>query len=431
MENTESSSRPFGQNYAFVVAGAIFLALLAAAGLRATPGVLLLPWQKAFGWSAGTVSAAAAVGIFLYGLTGPFAAATMQQFGLRRTVLAAIVLMALAAGLSAFMTAPWQLFLTWGLLSGIGSGVVANVLAATIVNRWFATHRGLIMGLLTASMSTGTLIFLPGLAALASWAGWKAVVLTIAGCALTLIPLIAFLVPESPAAIGLRRYGATDEEAPGPAHSQNPFAVAIGHLVEAARTRTFWFLFATFFICGFTTNGLVGTHLIAFCGDNGIAEVQAAGLLAMMGLFDIFGTTFSGWLTDRYDPRKLLFVYYGLRGLSLIYLPYSNFSFVSLSLFAAFYGLDWIATVPPTVRIANERFGDKNAPIIFGWIVAGHQLGAASAALLAGLIRTAQGSYLEAFVIAGFAGLVAAFLSLTIQKKHAAPEILSALEPGE
>jgi predicted MFS family arabinose efflux permease len=207
--------------------------------------------------------------------------------------------------------------------------------------------------------------------------------------------------------------------------------VALGDLAVAARTRTFWFLFATFFICGFTTNGLVGTHLIAFCGDNGIAEVKAAGLLAMMGIFDIFGTTFSGWLTDRYDPRKLLFVYYSLRGLSLIYLPYSHFSFVSLSLFAAFYGLDWIATVPPTVRIANEKFGDKNAPIIFGWIVAGHQLGAASAALLAGLIRTAQGSYLEAFVIAGTTGLAAAFLSLMIEKRRTAPQLAGALEPGE
>jgi predicted MFS family arabinose efflux permease len=425
------ASYPFGQNYAFVVVAAIFLALLAAAGLRATPGVLLLPWQKAFGWSAGTVSAAAALGIFLYGLTGPFAAAAMQQFGLRRTVLAAIVLMALAAGISVFVTAPWQLFLTWGVLSGLGSGVVANVLAATIVNRWFVTHRGLIMGLLTASMSTGTLIFLPGLATLAAWAGWKAVVLTIAGCAIALIPLIAFLVPESPAAIGLRRYGATEDEPPASAPANNPFTVALGDLAVAARTRTFWFLFATFFICGFTTNGLVGTHLIAFCGDNGIAEVKAAGLLAMMGIFDIFGTTFSGWLTDRYDPRKLLFVYYGVRGLALIYLPYSNFSFVSLSLFAAFYGLDWIATVPPTVRIANEKFGDKNAPIIFGWIVAGHQLGAASAALLAGLIRSAQGSYLEAFVIAGTTGLAAAFLSLMIEKRRTAPQLAGALEPGE
>ena len=431
MESRPTASRPFGQNYVFVVVAAIFFALLAAAGLRATPGVLLLPWQKALGWNAGIISAAAALGIFLYGLTGPFAAAAMQQFGLRRTVLAAFVLMSAATGTSVFMTAPWQLFLTWGVLSGLSSGVVANVLAATIVNRWFATHRGLVMGLLTASTSTGTLIFLPGLAALAAWAGWKPVVLTIAGCTAALIPLIALLVPERPAAIGLRRYGSDHDDIDAPRAAHNPFAVALGHLARAARMRTFWYLFATFFICGFTTNGLVGTHLIAFCGDNGIAEVKAAGLLAMMGVFDIFGTTLSGWLTDRYDPRKLLFVYYGLRGLSLIYLPYSDFSLLSLSIFAAFYGLDWIATVPPTVRIANETFGDKNAPIIFGWIVAGHQLGAASAAFLAGLLRTLQGNYLHAFVIAGATGILAALLSLLIGRKSTSPEFAGALEPGE
>jgi len=426
IQSAAVSRRRFGQNYAFVVVGVIFLALLAAAGLRSTPGVLMLPLQKSFRWDVGVISSSAAIGIFLYGLAGPFAAAVMQRFGIRRTVLGALALMSLSTAASYFMTAPWQLFLTWGLLSGIGSGAVANVLGATIVNRWFTTNRGLVMGLLTASTATGTLIFMPGLAALVEWGGWKPVVLTVAACCAALIPLVYFLVPERPAAIGLRSYGSTHDDAPaGPAQG-NPFVAAISNLVRAAKTPTFWFLFATFFICGFTTNGLVGTHLIAFCGDHGIFEVQAASLLALMGFFDLFGTTLSGWLTDRFDPRKLLFFYYGLRGLSLIYLPYSDFSLVSLTVFAAFYGLDWIATVPPTVRIANETFGDKNAPLIFGWVVAGHQLGAACAAFFAGFMRSSQGDYLQAFMIAGATGIVAALLSLLIGRRPVQPALAAA-----
>ena len=417
------SRRPFGRNYAFVVVAVMFVALLTAAGLRATPGVLILPLQKSFGWSIDIISVSAAVGIFLYGLAGPFAAAVMNQFGIRRTVIGALMLMSAATAASYFMTQPWHLFMTWGLLTGLGSGAVANVLGAVIVNRWFTTNRGLVMGLLTASTATGTLIFMPGLAAIVQWGGWQPVVLIIAACCAALVPLVYFLVPERPASIGLRSYGSTVDDVPAPPTGQNPFAAAIGHLVAAAKTRTFWYLFATFFICGFTTNGLVGTHLISFCGDYGIAEVQAASLLALMGIFDLFGTTLSGWLTDRFDPRKLLFVYYGLRGLSLIYLPYSNFSLWSLTIFAMFYGLDWIATVPPTVRLANEAFGDKNAPVVFGWIVAGHQLGAACAAFFAGFMRSTQGNYLEAFIIAGITGLIAAVLSLMIGRHRAGPQL--------
>ncbi|MCB1411644.1 MAG: MFS transporter [Xanthobacteraceae bacterium] len=415
--SSRSATRPFGQKYAFVVVAVIFVALLTAAGLRATPGVLILPLHTAFGWSIDAISFSAAVGIFLYGLAGPFAAAVMNQFGIRRTVIGALVVMSAATAASYFMTQPWHLFVTWGLLTGLGSGAVANVLGAVIVNRWFVTNRGLVMGVLTASTATGTLIFMPGLAAIVQRGGWQPVVLIIAACCAALIPLVYVLVPERPSTIGLRAYGSTEDDVPVPA-TGNPFAAAISHLVEAARTRTFWYLFATFFICGFTTNGLVGTHLIAFCGDYGIAQVQAASLLALMGVFDLIGTTLSGWLTDRFDPRKLLFMYYGLRGLSLIYLPYSDFSMLSLTIFAVFYGLDWIATVPPTVRLANEAFGDRKAPVIFGWIVAGHQLGAASAAFFAGLMRTVQGNYLDAFTIAGCTGLVAAVLALMIGRNR-------------
>jgi sugar phosphate permease len=408
--------RPFGQNYAFVVAAATFLALLAAAGLRSAPGVLMLPLEKAFGWNRGVVSAAAAVGIFLYGLTGPFAASLMQTFGVRRTVPLALVLMAISTGLSSLMTAPWQYVATWGVMSGVASGAVASVLGATVVNRWFVQRRGLMMGILTASTATGTLIFLPAMAALAEHAGWRPVVLTIAAVTAVLAPIMWLLLPERPEDIGLKPYGAPADYVAPAAQTGGALAYAFQALGRAAKTRTFWLLFTGFFVCGLTTNGLVGTHMIALCGDHGLGETQAAGLLALMGLFDLIGTTASGWLTDRYDPRKLLFAYYGLRGLSLIVLPFTDFSMVSLGVFAVFYGLDWIATVPPTVRLASDAFGDRDGPIVFGWIAAGHQVGAATAAITAGVLRAAEGRYLEAFVLAGFTAFIAAGASLMIRR---------------
>ena len=411
-----ATPRPFGQNYAFVVAGAVFLALLSAAALRSAPGVLMLPLEKAFGWNRATVSAAAAVGILLYGLTGPFAAALMQTLGVRRVVTLSLLLMAVSTGLSAFMTEAWQYVATWGVMAGFGSGAVAMVLGATVVNRWFIARRGLVMGLLTASTATGTLVFLPAMAWLADVGGWRPVVLSIAAVTAVLAPVMWILLPERPQDIGQTPYGAPADYTPPPVAATGALANAFRALRDAARTRTFWLLFTGFFVCGLTTNGLVGTHLIALCGDHGMSETRAAGLLALMGLFDLFGTTASGWLTDRYDARKLLFVYYGLRGVSLIILPFTDFSIVSLGMFAVFYGLDWIATVPPTVRLATEAFGDQDGPIVFGWIAAGHQAGAATAAITAGLLRAMEGRYLEAFMLTGMTGFIAAAASIMIRR---------------
>jgi predicted MFS family arabinose efflux permease len=404
------ASRP---HYAYLVVALIFFALLAAAGLRSTPAVLLVPWANAFHWSRSVISFAAAVGIFLYGLTGPFAAAAMQRFGIRKTVLFALALMSGSSLASLWMTASWQLILLWGVISGIGSGCVASVLSATIVNRWFVTHRGLVMGLLAASTSTGTLIFFPAFSAIQEWGGWKPVVIVVAVCLGLLIPLVWWLLPESPADVGQTPFGGT-QQAVAVASKANPLKTAFGGLKEGLESRDFWLLAGTFFVCGFTTNGLIGTHMIALCGDHGLDAVVASGLLAVMGAFDLVGTTASGWLTDRYDPRKLLFIYYGLRGLSLIYLPFADFSFRGLSLFAVFYGLDWIATVPPTLALTNRAFGSQKAPVIFGWILASHQLGAALAAFIAGYSRSISGSYLEAFVAAGFIAIIAAFVALMI-----------------
>jgi MFS family permease len=418
-----SQNRPFGQRYAFVVVAVIFVALLVAAALRSSMSVMMVPLEDAFGWRRDSISLAAAIGIFLYGLVGPFAAALMERVGLRRTVIAALVLMSAATALSLLMSRPWHLIATWGVMSGLGSGVVATVLGATIVNRWFKTNRGLVMGLMSASAATGLLLFLPLLAALAEHGGWKPVAIAVSIATACIIPLVWLLVPERPSSIGQWRYGADGPEPQAAAVPGNFLTLTLGTLRNAAGRRVFWYLFATFFICGFTTNGLVGTHLIAFCGDMGIPEVQAAGLLAMMGVFDLIGTTLSGWLTDRFDPRKLLAMYYGLRGLSLFYLPYSGFSVASLTIFAVVYGLDWIATVPPTLRLSNESFGDRAGPMVFGWVVAGHQAGAATAAFFGGAMRELQGDYQLAFMIAGMTGIMAAAISLLIDPERPQEEV--------
>lgn len=407
--------RPTGSAATYAVVAVTFVALLISAGLRATPGVLMVPLQLAFGWDRATISASAALGIFLYGLVGPFAAALMQSFGIRRTMLSGLALMSVATFASLWMRTPFEYVLSWGVLSGIGSGAVASVLGAAVVNRWFATRQGLVMGLLSASTATGALIFLPFLAWLSREGAWRPVVLAVSiGCAL-LIPFVLWLVPEHPSDAGTRRFGETADTPPPPPMKQAAtFGLAITALIGAARRPIFWLLFGTFFVCGLTTNGLVGTHMIAFCGDHGIPPVKAAGLLSLMGLFDLFGTTASGWLTDRHDPRRLLAVYYGLRGLSLVALPFIDFGTASLTMFAIFYGLDWIATVPPTVRLANMHFGEREAPIVFGWVMVGHQLGAATAAYGAGLIREISGSYTPAFMISGMFGVGAAVAVISL-----------------
>jgi sugar phosphate permease len=404
-------------HYGWIVAGVTFLALLAAAGVRATPSVLIVPLEQAFGWTRATISLAISINIFLYGLMGPFAAALMQRIGIRRTVALALALMAATIAASTLITAPWQLILTWGFLIGLGSGTVALVLGAAVVNRWFVARRGLVMGMLTASTATGQLVFLPMLASVAQADGWKTVAWIVAGAAAAMVPVVLLLLRDNPQDVGLQPYGADTNTAAAAPSSANPIVVALAVLARVSRSRDFWLLFLSFFVCGLSTNGLIGTHLIAACFDQGIPEVRAASLLAMMGIFDLIGTTLSGWLSDRYDSRKLLFWYYGLRGLSLIFLPFSDFTLYGLAFFAVFYGLDWIATVPPTMRLVNDLFGKQDAPVIFGWILTGHQIGAAVAATGAGMLRTELGSYLEAFVVAGIACLATAIMVLWIGRR--------------
>lgn len=405
-------------HYGWIAAAVVFLVLLTSAGTRATPSVLMVPLEHELGWSRAAISLAISINIALYGLTGPFAAAAMQRFGMRVTVLGALVTMAAGVALSSMMTATWQMMLIWGVMVGSATGVAALTLSATFVNRWFVARRGLVMGMLTASSATGQLVFLPLLASIAQHHGWRPVVLVVALALAVVVPLVIFLLPERPVSVGLRPYGEPDD-APlaAAATTRNPLAIAFGTLASAARRRDFWLLFFSFFICGASTNGYIGSHLIAMCSDYGMSEVQGASLLAAMGVFDLIGTTLSGWLSDRYDSRTLLFWYYGLRGLSLIYLPYAfGIDFFGLPLFAVFYGLDWIATVPPTVRLANDIWGKEAAPVVFGWVVAGHQLGAAFATLGAGLLRADLGTYTVASMISGGLCLVGAVIVLRIKR---------------
>ncbi|MBX5199591.1 MULTISPECIES: MFS transporter [unclassified Rhizobium] len=404
-------------HYGWVVAAATFLTMLVTAGAMGAPGVLIKPLQDEFGWETSQISSALAIRLILFGFMGPFAAAFMNYFGVRKVIVFALTLIGAGFIGSLFMTTLWQLLLLWGIVVGFGTGLTAMVLAATISTRWFTKHRGLVVGMLSASSATGQLVFLPLMAELTQRYGWHSTVFFV--CAMIMVAALAVLafMRDRPADLNLPALGET-QVTPPPASTSLGVALMtpITVLRDISKTSTFWILFATFFICGLSTNGLIQTHFVTLCGDFGIVPVAAASVLAVMGIFDFFGTIGSGWLSDRFDNRWLLFFYYGFRGLSLLYLPFSDFSFYGLSIFAVFYGLDWIATVPPTVKIAADRFGREKAGLVFGWVFAGHQLGAATAAYGAGLSRTELSSYLPAFFIAGAFCLLASILAITLKK---------------
>ena len=403
-------------HYGWMIAGVTFLTMLVTAGAVGAPGVLILPLQKEFGWQNAEISSALGIRFLLFGLMAPFAAALINRFGMRRIALSALLLIAAGLLLSLAMTRVWQLVLLWGVVIGLGTGLTALVLGVTVATRWFSTRRGLVTGLLTASSATGQLLFLPLLASVSERLGWRPAVAMVCGAlALAAFAVLAFM-RDRPADVGQQPFGqAAGDDAANVAATIPAAPISPWHaLREASRTGVFWVLFGTFFICGASTNGLIQTHFIPLCADFGLPAVGAASVLAAMGMFDIVGTIGSGWLSDRYDSRWLLFWYYGLRGLSLMYLPFSDFTFYGLSLFALFYGLDWIATVPPTVKLTVTRFGRERANLVFGWIFAGHQLGAATAAFGAGVSRTVLLSYLPAFFAAGALCLIAAVLMLTL-----------------
>ena len=408
-------------HYAFVVAGVTFMVLLIGAGMRAVPGVFVVPFETEFGWSRATISLAVGVCIGLYGLSAPFSAAMMDRFGVRNTMLGALCLIGAALSMLPLMTQSWHLIVLWGVMIGLGIGFIANVVAAIVATRWFVAKRGLVMGVLTSATAAGQLLFLPPLAIIAANFGWRAMALTLAVAVLGLIPLVWGLMRNRPEDVGLKAYGETADARPPAPVTGNPIRAAFAALGVGLRSRDFYLLAGTFFVCGASTNGLIGTHLVPACIDNGIPEVMAASLLASMAIFNFIGATGSGWLSDRVDCRVLLCVYYGLRGLSLLWLPFSFDTFYTLSVFAIFYGLDWIATIPPTVKLIGQSFGREKTAVMYGWITCCHQLGGASAAFFGGVLRVNFDTYMHAFMISGLLCLLAAIMALFIGTSRAAP----------
>jgi sugar phosphate permease len=419
---------------AWWVALVVLAAGVAAAGFRSSTGALLEPLESEFGWSRATTSGAVTANLVIYGLTAPFAAALMERFGIRRVVSGALVLVAIGSGLTVLMTSAWQLWVLWGLAVGIGTGAMALVLGAIVANRWFVeSRRGLVTGVFSAAGAAGQLVFLPAIAALAAGPGWRYAALVVTVAALLLVPLVLLVVRDEPSDVGLLPYGATEADdvpplapfagAATPVSAQPGAArLALLTLRDSVRSRTFWILVGTFWICGWSTNGLIGTHFIPAAHDHGMPETTAAGLLALVGVFDLVGTIASGWLTDKVDPRFLLAGYYGLRGLSLLFVPALLGPDIqpSLFLFIVFYGLDWVATVPPTIALCRRHFGVARSSVVFGWVFASHMVGAGVAASYAGWVRTATGDYFTAWLTAGGLCVFAAMACLAISRR---PEV--------
>ncbi|MEU1981696.1 MFS transporter [Nocardia sp. NPDC019395] len=397
-------------HYAWIVAGVSFVAILGAAGFRAVPSVMMTPLHTEFGWSHATIGAAMSVNMVLFGVTAPFAAALMDRFGVRPILTGALLLIAAGTGVGVLMTASWQMMLLWGLLVGLGTGSISMGFVATVSTRWFVARRGLVTGVLTAASATGQLIFLPVVAEVTDRVGWRWASMIVTAAALAVIPLVLLFIRDRPGDIGVTAYGG-DPGASGEPLPNGSFGAAASGLLRGARVPAFWLLAGSFAICGMTTNGLIGTHFIPAAHDHGMPTTLAASLLATVGIFDVAGTIFSGWLTDRVDARILLVVYYLGRGASLLVLPalLSPDAGPSTWVFIVFYGLDWVATVPPTIAICRSWFG-PSTPVVFGWVFAAHQVGAAVAAFGAGHIRDADGSYDLAFYVAAGLCVVAALL---------------------
>ncbi|PUA81662.1 MFS transporter [Nocardioides currus] len=424
MTATQETGTRRGIHPAWWVAAVTMASLMAAAGFRSSTGALLVPLEEDFGWSRATTSGAVSLNLIVYGLTAPFAAALMERFGVRRVVAASLALVAVGSGLTLVMTSPWQLWLLWGFAIGIGTGSLALVFGAVVANRWFVKHRGVVVGVFSAASSTGQLVFLPAIANLAEGPGWRwAAALTTAFSAV-LVPFVWWLLRDHPSDIGTTAYGApTPLPRPAPP-TRSAARVALDALRENTGNRTFWILFGTSWICGWSTNGLIGTHFIPAAHDHGMPASTSAGLLALIGVFDIVGTIASGWLTDRVDSRYLLCGYYFFRGLSLLGVPWLLGPHVhpSLFLFILFYGLDWVATVPPTVALCRQHFGIEKASVVFGWVFAAHMVGAGVAASFAGWVREWRGDYFGAWLTAGALCLLAALACLMIPRRGVTAE---------
>ena len=402
---------------AWIIATVTFLTLVSAAAFRSTTGVMIEPLEMEFGWTRGLTSFAISLNLLLYGLTAPFAATLMERFSMRRVVASALALVAVGEFLTLQMTQSWQLVVLWGLFVGFGTGCLALVFGAAVANRWFASNRGLVTGLFSAGYATGSLIFLPLLSHVIDHSGWRHAAVIVGGFAAAMSVVVLVFLRDRPADVGLLPYGATVQPDMGQAVPATARG-AIEVLFTSMKHPAFWILSGTFFVCGWSTNGLIGAHFIPAAHDHGMPSTTASSLLAIVGVFDLIGTIASGWLTDRVNSMWLLVAYYGLRGLALLTVPTVLGPDINppLIFFIVFYGLDWIATVPPTVQLCREYFGLSRSGVVYGWVFASHMIGAGIASSFAGWIRQSHGSYTIAWYTASGLCIAAALTMLLIKR---------------
>ncbi|MCA9838592.1 MAG: MFS transporter [Trueperaceae bacterium] len=395
--------------YGWVIVAVTIPVLMITAGIRSAPGAWIVPMKDDLGWSIASLSFAAAMGLIVYGFSGPLSGNLMRRFGVRNVVIISMLLSGLSMLLSSMVKTQWQLTLFFGLFSGMATGLVASVLGATVATRWFVKHRGLVVGMMGAAVSAGQLVFFPLLTAWAVSMGWRTAALILAGLCVALVLPVLLFMRDDPEQIGLKPLG--ELESTTPAKAQADEAI----MRRALKSPDFWLLALTFYICGATSNGLVGQHFIPHAVDHGFSAQTAANTLALMGAFNFIGTIASGWLTDRFDPRRLLLAYYGFRGLSLLFLPFIHDN-LGIVAFAVLFGLDYIATVPPTIALAADTFGRKNVGVVYGWVFAAHQVGAALSAWVAGLARDSFGDYALAFYFAGAMAILGGLMALIIRR---------------
>ena len=408
--------------YGWLVVTLSFLTTLTGAGIRSSPGVLIHPFEMEFGWSRTAIAFAVSINLLLFGVAAPISGWLLDRFGPRRVMMGSLSFLVIGVSGTTFMTEYWQLVLLWGVVVGLSAGGVGSVLSATVATRWFVQRRGLILGILNSASSTGQLIFIPLFMLMIVTSGWRVGSWILVAVALTLIPVIYLWMRDDPVELGLEPYGSKEGSAAGsqPLGALRAAGGGSGSvpLSEVFRSSTFWLLAGSFFICGGTANGLVGVHLIPHSIDHGIPQVTAAATVGVMGGLNFVGTVLSGWMTDRVDPRKWLSMVYALRGLSLFILPFVT-DFSGLFIFAVIYGLDWFATVPPTIALTADTFGRQSVGKIFGWIFLSHQVGAALMAAGGGIVRDWLGDYQMAFLAGGSIALIAAGLALKIPSRHA------------
>lgn len=397
-------------HYAWIIVGVTFFVLLVSSGVRTLPSIIIKPLEAEFGWDRASISFSVMISLFVYGFGGAFGGSLIDRFGPRRVMLGGLALSALRLVPLLVLTNLIQLHLLWGVIVGAGTGSVASVIGATVAHRWFHSHRGLVIGLFGAAGASGQLIFLPSLVGINELAGWRAALALMALATAALLVPTVFLMRNRPQDVGARRFG-EPERLPTEAEAKSD---ARGTpLAEAVRARDFWLLAGSFFVCGYTTNGLIGTHLLPHTIEHGFDPAATAGALGLMGMMNVVGTLASGWLSDRYDNRKLLATYYGFRALSLCALPFI-IDMRGLALFAIVYGLDWVATVPATVNLTATRFGKASLGTLYGWIFCSHMIGAGIAAFAGGFFRDLMGDYHLMFLSAAVMGFIAVFLSMNI-----------------